>query len=269
MLALIGVLVFLSVGCASTSVKYISYDTPAMLDWALNFDANYTVFFEPTGLAATGERLFVFGAFQTPTVTVRSFILLSQNGGKTFKEIGPPFHAGEVIDIVFPDATCGFALIGQTTAGPGELRLLRTTDSGKTWEILPIIPKGHSTGRLVRFSFTSPTHGEIVLAYTDENPQNLRQVLVTEDGGLTWQAFETKFDPSKPKTLIRPEPLMAKAAGVLYRLKETEQGWDLIAMGTEKPVRTFASEVQLSDVVGVEIEDCGCPSAGARNKMLQ
>ncbi len=268
-LIVISIALMFASSCASVSpLRYKVYDSPGMLDWALNFDGNQTVQFEPNGMAKAGERLFLFGSLTTPAVTVRSFVIMSENGGKKWQEVAHPVEGSEIITVRFVDDLHGFALVGWVTEGPGDLHVQRTLDGGLTWERMQVIPKDNYSGWPVAFDFTNAKEGRLVLQYMDDNPEELRPVLTSKDGGRTWEAFHDKAVGNGEGLQIENAYSLKLKEGELT-LSETEGAWILNSKGAAEPRFVFPKDVPLAQVVAVEVEDCGCPGGDKSKGMLK
>lgn len=263
---------FLCSGCTVAPLVLMQAQSPEMLDWARNFNANDSLDFVPSGLQYAGERLFVFGSFKVADITARSVILTSANQGRTWRETAPTIPGSEIMALSFPSDNVGFALVAWSTQGPGELFMLRSNDGGQSWEKLPEIPKNHYSGWPVAFSFEDKNKGTLVLQFIDDNPENLRSVLVTEDGAKTWTAF-MGAPPNHQKLELSRAPFKVKdSSGTLYILKKNDNGdWELHRknQGRSELIFTFPQKVQLSTVIKSDKEDCGCPSGKKKNRMLQ
>lgn len=259
-------------GCLVSTLTFSPARSPEMLDWALNFDANDTLEFVPTGLQYAKDQIFVYGSFRAGAITARSFILTSKDKGKTWRETAIPVYGSEVLAICFPSDLDGFALVAGNTQGPGELYILKTTDGGQNWEKLPEIKKDHYSGWPTGFSFENPMKGALLLQYMDDNPENLRPVLVTEDGAETWKAYQSV--PENLKEIRLPqEPFQTKGSkGASYVLSKSDQGvWVLSRKesGNSSLVFTFPKTVGITSVISVEEADCGCPSGNKKSRMLR
>jgi hypothetical protein len=73
----------------------------------------------------------------------------------------------------------GWALLGE--------RLLLTRDGGASWQ--DITPPAASPAHLLAVTFTNPQQGWVVRQSEGGNDKTSLEILVTQDGGLTWQEF--------------------------------------------------------------------------------
>lgn len=257
-------------GCASAPLKFQRADSDEIVAWAQQWYAGEKVYFEPNGLLRVGDKLYLFGAFTTAAAAVRSFVLRSEDEGRTWTEVGHPVRGSEVLAMSFPDPTIGWALIGWVTEGPGEISTQRTGDGGLTWKRMPVVPKDHYSGWPVAFAFSDPAQGVLVLQYMDDNPERMRPLYVTRDGGQTWKGY---YAPEESETGRVELAAFEDTApdGSTIRLAPAGETWVLTrqaASGVET-LFTFPERVLLSDVVSLEVNDCNCPGGKVRGRMLQ
>jgi photosystem II stability/assembly factor-like uncharacterized protein len=102
-------------------------------------------------------------------------ILRTSNGGDSWAVVQE--GSGNLLAFDFPTATIGYAA-GYTDYDTSSY-LMKTTDGGLTWEMLPMI-----LWRLNSVSFSDQNNG-LAAASTKHNA-NMRSILRTTDGGLTW-----------------------------------------------------------------------------------
>ena len=258
-------------GCRSVPLKTTVADSPIIVEWAQQWYVDQDVFLEPGGLTSAGDALYVYGAFSTPAAAVRSFLFRSWDGGQTWTEVGHPVRGSRIIDLSFPDPNHGWALVGWTTEGPGEIFTQATKDGGLTWTSLPEIPKDHYSGWPTDFGFTSQTDGELVLEYWDDNPGNLRPVFVTKDGGKSWQGFVSEKEEALKRSDEKSAFAVRTAGGEALTLEERPDGWALMVKTDPAPTPRFLfpRQVPLDSIVELAVEDCGCPSQPVRGRMLK
>ena len=99
-----------------------------------------------------------------------------------------PVHGSGVIEMFFHDAHVGWALVGWTTEGPGDLTLYGSKDGGKSWQKVSDIPKRHFSGWPVGMTFSDGRNGTINVLYDGTgDPQTDGLVtLSTKNGGRRW-----------------------------------------------------------------------------------
>ncbi len=148
------------------------------------------------GLRAIDKDIaFLFGGIDVAAGTIRSFLLRTGDGGKSWHEVMLPVRGSKLTHVAFSDRQHGWALSLWAVEGPGTMLLFGSSDGGKTWRQLTEIQRspGHAVpdGFPQSMTFTSTLNGEIELAYDVESPSidDTRvqiETLATDDGGVTW-----------------------------------------------------------------------------------
>ena len=116
-----------------------------------------------SGLAAPAHEkagLYLFGKLSVPSHPLRALLLRSTDGGARWTEVLPEVEHSEVLFVEF-EGCQGRALVGWSTEGPGELKLLASSDCGAT-----------AMGSIRRFeiSRTSPRAAASATVLTSTNP---------------------------------------------------------------------------------------------------
>lgn len=167
----------------------------------------YGVDLNVSGLCAIDKDVaFLFGGVGVAPGTLRSFMLQTTDGGKSWHEVMSPVIGSEVTNVAFSDHQHGWALAIWTVEGPGAIVLFGSTDGGKTWRQLAEIERspGHAVpdGYPVSMTFKSAQKGEIELSYADESTTNDDtreeiETLASGDGGRTWNMVrrESRVQP--------------------------------------------------------------------------
>ena len=162
------------------------------LQWASQWEADqHGLALRPDGdgiYPLNRDTVFLFGELRTPAASIRSFLLRSGDGGKTWREVMSPVYGSEVIEMFFHDAHVGWALVGWTTEGPGDLTLYGSKDGGKTWRKISDIPKRHFSGWPISMTFSDGRNGMIKVLYDGSgDPRTDGLVtLSTKNGGRSW-----------------------------------------------------------------------------------
>jgi hypothetical protein len=152
-----------------------------------------------SGLRAIDKDVaFLFGGVGVGAGTIRSFLLRTGDGGKSWHEVMSPVLGSELTHVAFSDRQHGWALAQWTVEGPGTMLLFGSTDGGTTWRQLTEIQRsqGHAVpdGTPLSMTFTGVLNGEIELAYDGESPSidDIRveiETLASDDGGVTWSVI--------------------------------------------------------------------------------
>jgi len=141
------------------------------------------VYLELENIEAAGNRIFLSGNLHTPTTTLYSLLLESENAGATWTEPHPRIRASGLDQIQFIDFENGWISGANLQGAPRDPFFLITTDGGKTWRQQPIFEEARVSA-VESFNFATPTHGT---AYIDATLDNrMHEVYETEDGGNTW-----------------------------------------------------------------------------------
>jgi hypothetical protein len=168
------------------------------------------------------ETIFIFGGLRTPAVSVRSFLLRSGDGGKTWRDVMAPVHGSDVWDMFFLDSRSGWALTLWTTEGPGDVKLYSSKDGGMRWRKVSDIPKRDHTGMPGALKFDDEKNGEIEMLY-----ENDVAVLRTRDGGRTWAESHTisldEYDKRKRGIDPSGQGVLQGKDGSQWRLLEKDE----------------------------------------------
>jgi hypothetical protein len=168
------------------------------------------------------KTVFFFGELRTPAVSIRSFLLRSADGGKTWRDVMSPVYGSEVSDVFFLDRRSGWALTLWTTEGPGDVKLFSSKDGGMTWRKVSDVPKRDHTGQPVAMKFADGKNGEIEMLYENEIV-----VLSTKDGGRTWAESHTipldAYEKRKRETDPSSHDIFQGKDGSQWQLMEKDE----------------------------------------------
>src|SRR5262249_14126336 len=128
---------------------------------------------------------------------LRSFLLRTADGGKTWREVMQPVRGSDLTHVAFTDKLHGWALAMWTVEGPGEILLFGTMDGGQTWRQLSEIERseGHEVpdGWPLTMTCRDASKGEIAIAYDPDESASAEEgsfvieTLASSDGGSTWK----------------------------------------------------------------------------------
>jgi hypothetical protein len=116
----------------------------------------------------------------------RSVALLSEDAGRTWREVMETTPGSEVSEVVLRGAEA-WALVAFGVEGPGPVDLWHSADAGRTWAKRAHFEKRNPLGIVRGLVFTDAQHGRVIVDYEGMDlvpPANLQ---VTEDGGRTWR----------------------------------------------------------------------------------
>ena len=120
-------------------------------------------------------------------VLTREQLLVTADGGATFKDTQAPIQSGTFRGAFFADPRHGVA----AAAAGGSLVLARTADGGATWATSrladPAMPAGLGYSSL-SIAFSDPDHGAVLARLATGPNFSLGTLFSTSDGGATWTA---------------------------------------------------------------------------------
>ncbi|HEY8185290.1 MAG TPA: hypothetical protein VIF64_04440 [Pyrinomonadaceae bacterium] len=135
------------------------------------------------------DTIFLYGDLRTAAASIGTFILRSDDAGRSWTESMNPVEGSTVDGIVFSGRESGWALVMWTIEGPGDVSLYRSRDSGKSWKKVSDIPKRHHWGWPNGFTFSDDSNGTVEMFYGDAAGPEIEGLwlLKTADGGRTWR----------------------------------------------------------------------------------
>jgi hypothetical protein len=156
------------------------------------------VYLELTNIETVGNKLFLPGNLHTPTTTIYSILLATDDSGKTWNEPHPRIRLAGLDQIQFIDFQNGWISGANLQGAPRDPFLLLTTDGGKTWRQRPVYQDSR-LGVIERFWFDSPQEGTMLVDARLES--NVRELYETRTGGESWSLRQASADPIRfPKT---------------------------------------------------------------------
>ncbi len=192
------------------------------------------VFVELSTIEAAGPRLFITGNLHTEATTLSSILLMSEDGGATWKEPHGRIRYAGLEQIQFVDPEYGW-ISGQSLQGvPKDPFLLMTQDGGKTWRAGPIYEEGR-TGMIEQFWFDSRTSGSLVIDRMRSEQGDARHELYeTMTGGDSWSLRQASASPIPMKRRTVPNGdwrIRTDAVSKSYRLERREGArWTPVAL---------------------------------------
>jgi len=177
----------LSIGNGPASRIYKTTD--AGMTWTLQFkNEDPAAFFDAMSFW-DGNRGVVIG----DSIRGQFCILRTENGGRTWTRVPvndlPPALENEG---AFAASGTNIALVGKShawigTGAAARARVLRTSDSGRTWRIADTpLHAGPSAG-IFSVAFRDVKHGVIVGGDYTKEKEARANVAVTSDGGISWE----------------------------------------------------------------------------------
>jgi photosystem II stability/assembly factor-like uncharacterized protein len=156
------------------------------------------VYLELANVEAVGNKLFLPGNLHTPTITIYSILLATEDAGKTWTEPHPRIRSAGFDQIQFIDFQNGWISGANLQSAPRDPFLLLTTDGGKTWRQRPIYEDSR-VAIIERFWFDSPQEGTMLVDARLE--ANRHELYETRAGGESWSLRQASASPIRfPKT---------------------------------------------------------------------
>ena len=136
------------------------------------------------------------------------FLLRTRDGGQTWERL-PPARLPAMLPNEAAFAAGNSALVTQGTAlawlasgGGPRARVFRTADRGDTWEVVETpMPAGETAG-IFGLRFRDARHGMGVGGDHKKEQQASPNVMVTDDGGLSWRAATPTDPPGLKETVM-------------------------------------------------------------------
>ncbi len=221
------------IGCSTHSkspqLQFLDFRTEEALLYAADEKVDKGVHLSVFIYGFDKNTVFLLGSLQTSAVSIRSLLLRSEDGGRNWREVMTPVTGSDVIRLFFLNKQTGWALLGQTSEGPGQLYLYKTKDSGKSWKKVSRIPKRHYTGWPKGFGFIDERNGRIEMLYDGAAPTDGFAVMSTSDGGVSWQETRSlSLDEYREKYERESEEPSADYAtardGTQWKIQEQHNG---------------------------------------------
>lgn len=133
-----------------------------------------------------GPTIFLAGGYWQQTGPLRSVVLVSRDGGRTWRETGPAFAVSAAMNLrtVGPSNVWAIATFTQEGCSTPEV-LLASDDAGRTWSTTRLdgLSEGQPLCWVSRFGFDDAAHGLLSVS----GSMGKVYTYATEDGGRTWK----------------------------------------------------------------------------------
>ena len=150
------------------------------------------VYLELDNIDAVGAKLFITGNLHTPTNTLFSVLLASEDGGQNWTEPLTRMRASGLDQIQFFDFQTGWISGANLQGAPRDPFFLVTTDGGKTWRQRPLFEESR-VASIERFWFTSRENGTLLVDATLDNSKH--ELYETRTGGESWDLRQAGEKP--------------------------------------------------------------------------
>lgn len=189
------------------------------------------VYLELANVEAAGNRIFLTGNLHTPTTTLYSILVATDDAGRTWNEPHPRIRFAGLDQIQFIDFQNGWVTGANLQSTPRDPFFLLTTDGGKTWRQRPIYDETRMAV-IERFWFDSRDNGTLLIDARLEN--NRHELYETMTGGESWSLKQASADPIKIPRARGPGAsgwrVRADAATHSYDLEKAEgERWHKVA----------------------------------------
>jgi hypothetical protein len=171
------------------------------IEWAgmsCTADEPCPIYLELTAVESIGTQLFAAGNIHSPTVTLYSELLASDDSGKTWREGYERVRGAGLDHLQFAGLVNGWASGEQLSPLPQDPFLLITTDGGRTWRQQTIFAETRG-GSIQQFFFSSKDDGSLVIDRGQARDGERYELYESSSGGRTWSVKEASNQPLRLK----------------------------------------------------------------------
>lgn len=169
-------------------------------------EAPCAVYLELDSVATSGERIWLAGNLHSAAVTLFSTLLVSEDGGHTWREPFDRVRFGGIDKLQFLDAETGWAAGEKLSPLPQDPFLLLTGDGGKSWRMRTIFGESaeNKLGQIQQFWFSAKDSGSLIIDRGQGAEGDRYELYESPDGGESWNFRQSS---QKPLTLRRAAPV--------------------------------------------------------------
>ena len=224
------------------------------LDLDCTEDSPCALFLEITDAEMVGDRIVLAGNIHTPSATLESMLLVSDDAGKTWTETHARIPGGALTSIQFLDFEAGWISGHILHPDARDPFFLITSDGGKTWRRRPVYSEP-KTGAIEHFQFDSRSSGKMLVDRGRSGENGLRHELWESlTGGDSWSIRQVDARPipfpGGSQVRVKPLRIRADAGSKTYRVEKQEgTQWRALAsfavsLDPCKPVVPESKEVE-------------------------
>jgi hypothetical protein len=188
------------------------------------------IYLELSSISPNGRKIFLGGNLHSTSATLGSVLLMSEDGGTTWKEPAARIRGAAIDQTQFYNLQAGWA------AGETQYPLARdpffliTTDGGSSWRQSPVGEDG-LVGAVVRFSFDSAQHGELIVDAGKASAGGRYLSFETEVGGSGWTLHGKSNQLPKQKQVENPDwRIRSSKDGKTFEIEERSgSAWKSLA----------------------------------------
>jgi hypothetical protein len=156
------------------------------------------MYLELAAVEAVGNRIFLAGNIHSPSTTLYSVLLASDDAGKTWREPFERIRGVGLDHIQFVDFENGWISGEEQHPLPREPFLLNTSDGGRQWHLQPVFGEPRF-GSILQFWFSSRSTGSLVVDLGQSGEGGRYALYETPNGGETWRQREANERPIQIK----------------------------------------------------------------------
>ena len=207
------------------------------LDLPCSPDEPCALYLELTDVESVGDRIIVAGNVHTPSATLESVLLVSDDLGKTWTEGHVRIPGAALSSVQFLDFERGWISGHVLHPDARDPFLLISSDGGKTWRRKPVYSEP-KTGAIEQFRFDSRTSGLMLVDRGRAGENGLRYELWESfTGGESWNIRQVDAKPiafpGGDRKAVKPLRIQADAASKAFRIEKLDSGnWRRLASFT-------------------------------------
>jgi len=124
------------------------------------------------------------------------YVLTTSNGGRDWTRVSPAkLPLALVNEGAFAASGTNIAMYGKSYAWIGlgaaeRARILRTTDSGRTWKVFDTPIKSNQSSGIFSIAFRDQKHGVVAGGDYQKEKDAVDNLAITNDGGATWRLIK-------------------------------------------------------------------------------
>ncbi|MDX2267178.1 MAG: hypothetical protein NW208_03670 [Bryobacter sp.] len=146
-------------------------------------------YLEISSAELNNSTIVLAGNLHTPTTTIQSILLFSEDEGATWREAHARLPGATLEAMQFFDFTHGW-LSGHSTLGlPRDPFILLTTDGGRAWRKSPLFAESR-VGVVEKFNFESARRGWVLVDNKGSGDAGRFELYETTNGGVIWNLKE-------------------------------------------------------------------------------
>jgi len=176
------------------------------------------IYLELSAVEAVGSHLFAAGNIHSPSVTLYSAAVRSDDGGRTWREIGERIRGAELDHIQFLDPETGWISGGIQFPLPRDPFLLVTADGGQSWQQRPVFSEDADDhfGAIQQFFFGSRASGSLVIDRGRGAAGDRYEMYESQNLGESWSFRESSGKPLRLRMAAPPAEWRLRADAVSH-----------------------------------------------------